>query len=164
MDAGAFGCLGIGVPYANAAALARPDRQVVCVTGDGPSASTRWRSTPRSATRPRSLFIVSNNAAWNIERHDQESNYGGRVVGTLLAHSDYAAMARALGAHGERVEKPEELPGAIERALVNAPALVDVITSQTVVSSDATKGLGFVPEFQPLTAWDDLERQRRGLV
>jgi thiamine pyrophosphate-dependent acetolactate synthase large subunit-like protein len=42
---------------------------------------------------------VSNNAAWNIERLDQETNYGGRVVGTLLAHSDYAAMARALGAH-----------------------------------------------------------------
>jgi acetolactate synthase I/II/III large subunit len=110
------------------------------------------------------VVIVSNNAAWNIERHDQESNYGGRVVGTLLAHSDYAAMARALGAHGERVDKPEDLPGAIERALANAPALVDVVTSQTVVSSDATKGLGFVPEFQPLTAWDDLERKRRGLA
>jgi len=62
-----------------------------------------------------------------------------------------------------------EMPGidgrsAIERALANAPALVDVVTSQTVVSSDATKGLGFVPEFQALTAWDDLERKRRGLA
>jgi len=87
--------------------------------------------------------------------HLNDAGYGGRVVGTLLAHSDYAAMARALGAHGERVEKPEDLPkdlpGAIDRALANAPALVDVVTSQTVVSSDATKGLGFVPEFQPLT-------------
>jgi hypothetical protein len=62
------------------------------------------------------------------------------------------------------VEKPEDLPAAIERSLANAPALVDVVTSQTVVSSDATKGLGFVPEFQPLTAWDDLERKRRGLA
>jgi acetolactate synthase I/II/III large subunit len=35
-----------------------------------------------------------------------------------------------------------------------------VVTSQTVVSSDATKGLGFVPEFQALTVWDDLERKR----
>jgi acetolactate synthase I/II/III large subunit len=88
----------------------------------------------------------------------------GRVVSTLLAHSDYAAMVRAFGAHGERVEKPEDLPGAIERALANAPALVDVVTSQTVGSSDATKGLSFVPEFQALTAWDDLERERRGLA
>jgi hypothetical protein len=49
-------------------------------------------------------------------------------------------------------EKPEDLPGAIERALANTPATVDVVTSQTVVSSDPTKGLGFVPEFQTLTA------------
>ena len=56
------------------------------------------------------------------------------------------------------MEEPEDLRGAIKRALANAPALVDVVTSQTVVSSDATKGLGFVPEFQALTAWDDLER------
>ena len=109
----------------------------------------------------RVVFIVSNNAAWNIERYDQESNYGGRVVGTTLRHSDYAAMARALGAYGERVEDPAELTVALERALANAPALIDVVTSQHAVSSDAQKGLGFVPDFQALTAWDDAERQRR---
>jgi Thiamine pyrophosphate enzyme, C-terminal TPP binding domain len=108
-----------------------------------------------------SEHIVSNNAAWNIERYDQEANYGGRVVGTTLRHSDYAAMARALGAHGERVEDPGRLVEALRRALANAPALVDVVTSQSAISSDARKGLGFVPDFQPLTAWDDAERKRR---
>ena len=39
--------------------------------------------------------------------------------------------------------------------------MIDVVTSQTVVSSDAKKGLGFVPDYQPLTAWDDAERRRR---
>jgi acetolactate synthase-1/2/3 large subunit len=109
----------------------------------------------------KAVFIVSNNAAWNIERYDQEVNYGGRVVGTTLRHSDYAAMARALGAHGERVEDPAALAGALERALANAPALVDVVTTQSAVSSDATKGLGYVPDYQPLTAWDEAERKRR---
>ena len=164
MDAGAFGCLGVGTPYAIAASLAYPGRQVVCVTGDGAFGLNAMEIDTAVRHGAKIVVIVSNNAAWNIERLDQESNYGGRVVGTLLAHSDYAAMARALGAHGERVEKPEDLPAAIERALANAPALVDVVTSQTVVSSDATKGLGFVPDFQPLTAWDDLERKRRGLA
>jgi acetolactate synthase-1/2/3 large subunit len=164
MDAGAFGCLGVGVPYAVAAALARPNQQVICVTGDGAFGLNGMEIDTAVRHGAKIVVIVSNNAAWNIERHDQEINYGGRVVGTMLAHSDYAGMARALGAHGERVEKPEELAGAIERALDNAPALVDVVTSQTVISSDATKGLGFVPEFQPLTAWDDLERKRRGLA
>ena len=88
-------------------------------------------------------------------------NYGGRVVGTTLRHSDYAMMARALGAHGERVERPEDLKPALQRALANLPALVDVVTSQAVVSSDAKKGLGFVPDYQALTAWDEAERKRR---
>ena len=164
MDAGAFGCLGVGTPYAVAASLAYPGRQVVCVTGDGAYGINAMEIDTAVRHGAKIVVIVSNNAAWNIERLDQEMNYGGRVVGTTLAHSDYAAMARAFGAHGERVEKPEDLPGAIERALANAPAVVDVVTSQTVVSSDATKGLGFVPEFQPLTAWDDLERKRRGVA
>jgi acetolactate synthase I/II/III large subunit len=161
MDAGAFGCLGVGVPFAVAAALACPDRQVICVTGDGAFGINAMELDTAVRHGAKAVFIVSNNAAWNIERYDQEANYGGRVVGTLLAHSDYAAMARALGAHGERVERPGDLPAALERALANAPALVDVVTSQAAVSSDARKGLGFVPDYQPLTAWDEAERKRR---
>ena len=161
LDAGAFGCLGIGAPYAVAASLAFPGRQVVCVTGDGAFGINAMEIDTAVRHGAKAVFIVSNNAAWNIERYDQEANYGGRVVGTLLAHSDYAAMARAFGLHGERVEKAEDLRGAIERALANAPALVDVVTSQTVVSSDSQKGLGFVPDYQALTAWDDAERKRR---
>lgn len=162
MDAGAFGCLGVGVPYANAAALAYPGRQVVAVTGDGAFGINAMEIDTAVRHGAKAVYIVSNNAAWNIERFDQEANYGGRVVGTTLRHSDYAAMARALGAHGERVENPDDLAGAIARALANAPALVDVVTSQTVVSSDARKGLGFVPDYQALTAWDDAEKKRRG--
>jgi acetolactate synthase-1/2/3 large subunit len=161
MDAGAFGCLGVGVPFAVAAALAMPGRQVISVNGDGAFGINAMEIDTAVRHGAKAVFIVSNNAAWNIERLDQEMNYGGRVVGTTLRHSDYAAMARALGAHGERVERPEDLTGAIARALQNAPALVDVVTSQSVVSSDAQKGLGFVPDFQALTAWDDAERKRR---
>jgi acetolactate synthase I/II/III large subunit len=161
MDAGAFGCLGVGVPFAIAAALAFPDRQVISVNGDGAFGINGMEIDTAVRHGAKAVFIVSNNAAWNIERYDQEANYGGRVIGTTLRHSDYAAMARALGAHGERVENPANLREALERALANAPALIDVVTSQSVISSDARKGLGFVPDFQPLTAWDDAERRRR---
>ncbi|HSM42795.1 MAG TPA: thiamine pyrophosphate-binding protein, partial [Afifellaceae bacterium] len=161
LDAGAFGCLGVGVPFAVAAALAFPDRQVISVNGDGAYGINAMEVDTAVRHGAKAVFIVSNNAAWNIERHDQESNYGGRVVGTTLRHSDYAAMARALGAHGERVEKWEDIKPALERALANAPAVVDVVTSQDVVSSDARKGLGFVPDYQALTAWDEAERKRR---
>jgi acetolactate synthase-1/2/3 large subunit len=163
MDAGAFGCLGVGVPFAVAAALALPGRQVISVNGDGAFGINAMEIDTAVRHGAKAVFIVSNNAAWNIERLDQEMNYGGRVVGTTLRHSDYAGMARALGAHGERVEKPGELKPALERALMNAPALVDVVTSQTVISSDAQKGLGFVPDYQALTTWDEAERKRRGM-
>ena len=104
MDAGAFGCLGVGVPFAIAAALACPERQVISVNGDGAFGINAMEIDTAVRHGAKAVFIVSNNAAWNIERFDQEMNYGGRVVGTTLRHSDYAAMARALGAHGERVE------------------------------------------------------------
>lgn len=161
MDAGAFGCLGVGVPFAIAAALAYPGRQVISVNGDGAYGINAMEIDTAVRHGAKAVFIVSNNAAWNIERFDQEANYGGRVVGTTLRHSDYAAMARALGAYGERVESPEGLVEALKRALANAPAVIDVVTSQRAISSDASKGLGFVPDFQPLTAWDDAERKRR---
>jgi acetolactate synthase-1/2/3 large subunit len=161
MDAGAFGCLGVGVPFAVAASLAMPGRQVISVNGDGAFGINAMEIDSAVRHGAKCVFIVSNNAAWNIERLDQEMNYGGRVIGTTLRHSDYAGMARALGLHGERVEKPDELKPALERALKNAPALVDVVTSQTVLSSDAQKGLGFVPDYQALTAWDEAEQKRR---
>jgi acetolactate synthase I/II/III large subunit len=161
MDAGAFGCLGVGVPFAVAAALAFPGRQVISVNGDGAYGLNAMEVDTAVRHGAKAVFIVANNAAWNIERYDQEFNYGGRVVGTTLRHADYAAMARALGAHGERVEDEGDLPAALERALANAPAVVDVVTSQRAVSSDARKGLGFVPDYQALTAWDEAEKKRR---
>ncbi len=161
MDAGAFGCLGVGVPFAIAASLAYPNRMIISVNGDGAYGINAMEIDTAVRHEAKVVFIVSNNAAWNIERFDQEANYGGRVIGTTLRHSDYAAMAIALGAHGERVEDISQLNSAISRAIENAPAVVDVVTSQQVVSSDAKKGLGFVPDYQALTAWDDAEQARR---
>ncbi len=161
LDAGAFGCLGVGVPFAVAASLVYPERQVISVNGDGAFGLNALEIDTAVRHGAKAVFVVSNNAAWNIERIDQDLNYGGRVVGTLLEHSDYAAMARALGAHGERVERPGDLLGAIKHALQHAPAVVDVVTSREVVSSDARKGLGFVPDYQPLLAWDEAEKRRR---
>jgi acetolactate synthase I/II/III large subunit len=161
LDAGAFGCLGVGTPYAVAAALAHPERQVVAITGDGAFGINAMEIDSAKRHGAKAVFIVSNNAAWNIERLDQEMNYGGRVVGTTLAWSDYAAMARAFGLHAERVTDPARLEGAIRDAFANAPALIDVVTTQHALSSDAGKGLGWVPDRQALTAWDEAEQARR---
>ena len=97
LDSGAFGCLGVGVPFANAAALANPDRQVVAVCGDGAFGLHAMEIDTAARHGCKAVFVIANNAAWNIERVDQERNYGGRVSGTTLGDSDYAAMARAFG-------------------------------------------------------------------
>jgi acetolactate synthase-1/2/3 large subunit len=162
LDSGSFGCLGVGVPFAVAAALAFPERAVVCVTGDGAFGFNAMEIDTAVRHGAKVVVVVANNAAWNIERHDQMTNYGGRVVGTELADSDYAALGRALGAHGERVTDHADLEGALTRALANAPAVVDVVVTREAVSSDGGKGLGFVPPYQPLDAWDAAERRRRG--
>ena len=144
-----------------AAALAFPQRQVVSVNGDGAFGFNAIEIDTAVRHGARTLFIVLNNAAWNIEAHDQAKNYGDRVTGTLLRDADYAGLARALGAHGERVEDPAALPEAIRRALEHAPAVLDVLVTRDAVSSDSGKGLGFVPSYQPLEAWDRAERERR---
>jgi acetolactate synthase-1/2/3 large subunit len=162
LDSGAFGCLGVGIPYGIAAALACPGRQVAVVTGDGAFGINAMEIDTAKRHDARAVFIVANNAAWNIERLDQEMNYEGRVVGTTLQYADYAMMARAFGLYAERVTEPEALRPALERAFAHAPALIDVVLTQDAMSSDAGKGLGGVLDYQALTAWDDAERRRRG--
>ena len=160
LDAGAFGCLGVATPFAIAAALAYPDRPVIAVTGDGAFGITATEIDTAVRHGAKIVVIVSNNRAWNIERYDQAENYG-LVVGTELADSDYAGLARAFGAHGERVTDAADLEDAIRRAVENAPAVVDVVTTQDAPSPDAGKGLGFVPDYQALTPWNDAEIERR---
>ncbi len=160
MDSGALGCLGVGTPFAVAAALAHPERPVVSVNGDGAFGINAMEVDTAVRHNARAVFIVANNGAWNIERYDQETNYG-LVVGTELGESNYAKMGQALGAHGEQVSDPDALPGALQRALDNAPAVIDVLVTRDAVSSDAKKGLGFVPDYQALTTWHDAELERR---
>ncbi|HEY2195481.1 MAG TPA: thiamine pyrophosphate-binding protein [Actinomycetospora sp.] len=160
LDAGAFGCLGVATPFAVAASLAYPERPVVAVTGDGAFGITATEIDTAVRHGANIVVIVSNNRAWNIERYDQAENYG-LVVGTELGDSDYAAVARAFGAHGERVTDGADLTDAIRRAVEHAPAVVDVVTTQDAPSPDSGKGLGFVPDYQALTPWNDAEIERR---
>ena len=161
LDAGTFGCLGVGTPYGVAAALVHPDRQVVVISGDGAFGINAMEIDSAKRHGAKVVFIIANNAAWNIERLDQQMNYGGRIVGTTLAWSDYAAMARAFDLHAERVTDPARMKGALQEAFAKAPALLDVVVTQDALSSDAGKGLGWVPDYQALTAWDDAEKARR---
>lgn len=160
LDAGAFGCLGIGVPFAIAAALDDPDSVVFTFTGDGAFGLNAMEVDTAVRHNARIVVVVADNRAWNIERYDQETNYG-LVAGTELGDADYAAMARAFGAHGERVRDPADLALALKRAAASAPAVVHVDVTRDAVSPDAQKGLGYVPAYQALLPWHEAEVARR---
>ena len=160
LDPGSLGCIGIGTPFGIAASLAYPDRQVVVATGDGAFGFNAMEIDTAVRHKAPLLIVVANNGAWQIEVHDQTDTHG-KVVGTRLQFSDYAAMARAFGMHAERVERTEDLPGAIERALANRPALLDVVVTPEAKSSDGKTGLAWVPDLQALAVWDEAERNWR---
>ncbi len=96
LDPGPFGCIGVGVPYGIAASLACPDRTTLVATGDGAFGFNAIELDTAARHKAPVLIVVANNGAWQIEVHDQTVTHG-KVVGTRLAFSDYAAMARALG-------------------------------------------------------------------
>ena len=160
LDPGPFGCIGVGVPYGIAAALAYPEKKVLVATGDGAFGFNAIELDTAARHKAPVVIVVANNAAWQIEVHDQTVTHG-KVVGTRLQYADHAAMARAFGLHGERVEKAEELAPALARAFANAPALIDVVVTGEAISSDGKSGLAWVPDLQPLAAWDEAERKWR---
>jgi acetolactate synthase-1/2/3 large subunit len=162
LDPGPFGCIGVGVPFGIAASLAYPGKTVLVATGDGSFGFNAIELDTAVRHRAPALFVVANNGGWQIEVHDQSTRYG-RVVGTRLQHADHAALARAFGMHAERVESPEDLPAALDRALAHRPALLDVLITSDAVSTDGKSGLAWVPDLQPLAGWDEAERKwRRG--
>jgi acetolactate synthase-1/2/3 large subunit len=74
------------------------------------------------------IFIVANNSQYATIRMHQARRYRGRPVGTALQNPEFAALARAYGAHGERIEKTEDFAAAFERArAANGPALIELI-------------------------------------
>jgi acetolactate synthase-1/2/3 large subunit len=133
LDSGPFGCLGSGPGYALAAKLARPDRQVVLLQGDGAFgfSGMEWDTLVRHDIQV--VSVIGNNGIWALEKHPMELLYGYSVVAELRPGTRYDEVVRALGGHGELVSSPAELRPALERAFgAGLPAVVNVLTDPTV--------------------------------
>jgi acetolactate synthase I/II/III large subunit len=133
LDSGPFGCLGSGPGYALAAKLARPDRQVVLLQGDGAFgfSGMEWDTLVRHNVPV--VSVIGNNGIWALEKHPMEALYGYSVVAELRPGTRYDEVVRALGGHGELVSTPAELRPALKRALGSGlPAVVNVLTDPDV--------------------------------
>jgi acetolactate synthase-1/2/3 large subunit len=133
------GAMGYGVPAAVAAKAVAPERTVLCFAGDGDFLMTGQELATAVQYELPILIIVVNNAMYGTIRMHQERHYPGRVVGTDLRNPDFAAYARAFGAHGETVERTEEFAQALERALAaGRPALLELRIDPEAITPRAT--------------------------
>jgi acetolactate synthase-1/2/3 large subunit len=133
LDSGPFGCLGSGPGYALAAKLARPDRQVVLLQGDGAFgfSGMEWDTLVRHGVPV--VSVIGNNGIWALEHHPMMALYGYSVVAELRPGTRYDEVVGALGGHGELVASPGELRPALERAFTaGLPAVVNVLTDPTI--------------------------------
>jgi len=121
------GAMGYGVPAGVAAKAVHPERVVVSFNGDGCYLMNGQELATAVQYGLAVIFIVIDNGMYGTIRMHQERNYPARVSGTDLVNPDFAALARAFGAHGETVVRTEEFAPAFERALAEKrPSLLHV--------------------------------------
>jgi acetolactate synthase-1/2/3 large subunit len=135
------GAMGYGVPAAVAAKAVHPERPVVCLAGDGDFLMTGQELATAVQEELPIVVLVVNNGMYGTIRMHQERRYPGRVVGTDLRNPDFAAYARAFGAHGALVERTEDFPGAFAEALAcGRPALLELRVDPEAITPRGTLG------------------------
>jgi thiamine pyrophosphate-dependent acetolactate synthase large subunit-like protein len=136
-EPGTFFCIddwasvGGSFPIALGAKLARPDRPVLCASGDmGAMCNIGELETAMREKIP-VVYVVFNDQGLGNERAFQNEHYGGRFYAVDYKNPDFGALAKVFGAHGEHVTRPGDLEGALTRAFASGkPAIVDVMIDQ----------------------------------
>jgi acetolactate synthase-1/2/3 large subunit len=119
--------MGYGLPAAVAAKLLHPQRTVVCFAGDGCFMMYPQELATAHQYGAAVIVIVVNNGRYGTIRMHQEREYPGRTHATELANPDFVALARAFGAHAERVGRSADFPAAFARARqAGGPALIEL--------------------------------------
>jgi len=137
LDPGKLGCLGVGTGFAMAAKLAKPDKQVLIVHGDGSFGLNGMEFDTMVRHNIPVVSVVGNNRAW------MPIGEGDRALARGLGWARYDKVAEALGAHGEFVERPDEIRPALERAFAcGLPAVVNVMIDRSAGYAHVTPSIG----------------------
>ncbi|RME43569.1 MAG: thiamine pyrophosphate-binding protein [Chloroflexi bacterium] len=128
LEPGGYSVMGSAFCMCMAAKLAYPERQAVAMLGDGAFMMIMPELATAVAQDIPLVVIVCHNDIYGNVQSKQYLNFGGRRIGTDLYIPDLAAIARDFGAYGERVDRPDAIIPALERALsAGRPAVLDVI-------------------------------------
>ena len=133
------GAMGYGVPAALTAKLLHPERDVIAFAGDGDFQMCGMELATAVQEGLAIIVIVVNNGTYGTIRMHQERRFPARVIATDLANPDFAGLARAYGAHGERIEHAAAFPDALQRARTcGGPALIELITDPEALTTTAS--------------------------
>ena len=135
-DSGLFGCLGVGLPYANTAKLLNPGSRVCLMIGDG-SVGFNFMEFENAIRKQLPIVVViSNDLGWGMIRHSQELRLGHAIeAGTWIGKVDYHKLVEALGGKGMFVDRPEQIRPALEEAFASGKTTcINVMTDPTTVS------------------------------
>jgi acetolactate synthase-1/2/3 large subunit len=134
-----MGHLGTSIPYAIGAKLAKPDKQVVVIAGDGSFLfNVQDLETAVRLGLKNVIFVVANNNSWGMIKSCQNKYKSKHFIDVDLPEFNFAKCAEGFGCYGQVVTDPNELKSALERAKIsNKPAVIDVKSAQTM--SDGTK-------------------------
>lgn len=135
------GAMGYGFPAAIAAKSIHPDREVICVAGDGDFMMTSQELATAVQHGIDVVTIVVDNGTYGTIRMHQEGHYPGadRVIATDLKNPDFVKYAEAFGAFGIRCERTEDFPSALDAARnAGRPAIVHLITSAEDIAPNRT--------------------------
>lgn len=125
------GHLGTGLPFAIGAKLARPDRMVYAICGDGAFGLNIQELETAARLGLAFVVVVVNDRQWGMIKAKQMSAYDARYIGVDFTDVRYDQVARAMGCWGERVDEPGEIRPALERAVASGkPAVLDVVVDQ----------------------------------
>ncbi len=129
--------MGVGVPFAIGTKVARPEKQVALITGDGAVGMNFMEFETAIRHKIPFVAVVCNDQAWGMTKHQLDITYGNKKpkIGVDLGLTPFHEIVNVLGGYGEFVDDPKELNAAIERALSSAvPSLINVATDPNAVS------------------------------
>jgi acetolactate synthase-1/2/3 large subunit len=122
-----MGHLGTGIPHAIGAKMAKPDKLVVCITGDGSFLFNVQELDTAVRLNLPIIFVVANNSCWGMIKSKQKGELKKRFCDVDFPATDYARIAEGFGCYSEKIEKPEDIKPALQRAIDSGkPAVIDV--------------------------------------
>ena len=133
------GSMGYGFPAAISAKLQYPEREVICIAGDGCFMMHCQELATAVQFGANIITIIVNNGILGTIRMHQERHYPTRISGTTLRNPDFVAYAKAFGGYGEKVTRTEDFGAALERARnANLPAIIELTVDPEALTAART--------------------------